>query len=232
VDGVNLLSSALLLRNGENRGILVVKVKVGRLIKSECSEVRVVHSYSYTVKHRLGFGSSFTNAFRLVGPRQSVIYRKYSTPTAGAAQLPSEKEKNSKGMMTFALISNKVISDFVANEYGKYLLSVLPKFIQQVSVYKDELTVYCAPSAVETVLHFLRDHTNAQFKQCQDVCGVDYPARADRFEVVYNLLSLRYNTRIRVKTYTDEVKAVPSSCNIYPGNNWFERFVFSIVDAL
>lgn len=101
---------------------------------------------------------------------------------------------------------------------------MLPKFIQQVSVYKDELTVYCDPGSVQPLLRFLRDHTNAQFKQCQDVCGVDYPSRLDRFEVVYNLLSLRYNARVRVKTYTDEVKPVPTSTTIYPGNNWFERY--------
>jgi NADH dehydrogenase (ubiquinone) Fe-S protein 3 len=61
-----------------------------------------------------------------------------------------------------------------------------------------------------------------------DVCGVDYPHRLDRFEVVYNLLSLTHNSRIRVKTYTDEVKPVPSSCEVYPGNNWFEREAYDM----
>lgn len=105
---------------------------------------------------------------------------------------------------------------------------MLPKFVQQVSLYKDELTLHVAPSAVLPVLYFLRDHTNAQFKQCVDVCGVDYPSRLDRFEVVYNMLSLRYNARVRVKTYTDEVKPVPSSCEVYPGNNWFEREAYDM----
>jgi NADH dehydrogenase (ubiquinone) Fe-S protein 3 len=107
-------------------------------------------------------------------------------------------------------------------------MAVLPKFIQQTSVYKDELTVQCGPSGVIPVLTFLRDHTNAQFKQCMDVCGVDYPTRLNRFEIVYNLLSVRYNTRIRVKTYTDEVKPIPSSCDVYPGNNWFEREAYDM----
>lgn len=111
---------------------------------------------------------------------------------------------------------------------GQYIMACLPKFVQQISVYKDELTIYCAPSAVIQVLTFLRDHSLTQFKQCQDVCGVDYPQRLDRFEVVYNLLSNHYNIRARVKTYTDEMKPVPSSCSVYPGNNWFEREAYDM----
>ncbi|CAG8524527.1 10790_t:CDS:2 [Ambispora leptoticha] len=114
------------------------------------------------------------------------------------------------------------------SEYGKYLLSVLPKYIQQYSVYKDELTIYVAPSAIIPVITFLRDHTAAQYKQVQDICGVDYPTRENRFEVVYNLLSLRYNERIRVKTYTDEVKPVPSIVPLYSGANWFEREAYDM----
>lgn len=57
---------------------------------------------------------------------------------------------------------------------------------------------------------FLKDHTSAQFKQMIDVAGVDYPTRPNRFEVVYNMLSHRYNARIRVKTYANETLPVPS----------------------
>ncbi len=56
-----------------------------------------------------------------------------------------------------------------------------------------------------------------------DIAGVDYPTRENRFEVVYNLLSVRYNNRIRVKTYASEVNPVPSVSSLYPGANWFER---------
>ncbi|RKP05379.1 hypothetical protein THASP1DRAFT_19887 [Thamnocephalis sphaerospora] len=108
-------------------------------------------------------------------------------------------------------------------EYGQYLMSTLPKFVQQYTVYKDELTLNVAPSAVLPVLEFLRDHTPSQFKQLQDLCGVDYPSRQNRFEVVYNMLSVRYNARIRVKTYCDEVTPVPSTVGLFNGANWFER---------
>jgi NADH dehydrogenase (ubiquinone) Fe-S protein 3 len=108
-------------------------------------------------------------------------------------------------------------------EFGRFISTALPKFIQRFSVYKDELTLYIAPSAVVPVMTFLRDHSATQFKQMVDVCGADYPTRRYRFEVVYHLLSVRYNNRIRVKTYCDEITPVPSVTPLFSGANWFER---------
>ncbi|SCV72554.1 BQ2448_4091 [Microbotryum intermedium] len=108
-------------------------------------------------------------------------------------------------------------------EFGAYIMASLPKFIQQTSVYKDELTLYVAPSAVVPVLHFLRDHTNTQYKQVMDIAGADYPTRSHRFEVVYHLLSVKHNSRIRVKTYADEVSPVPSATGLFRGADWYER---------
>lgn len=99
-------------------------------------------------------------------------------------------------------------------------MASLPKFVQQTSVYKDELTLYVAPSAIVPVMHFLRDHTNTQYKSVMDICGADYPARAKRFEVVYHLLSVKHNSRIRVKTYADEVSPVPSVVPLFRGADW------------
>ncbi|KZP00904.1 or F420H2 dehydrogenase [Calocera viscosa TUFC12733] len=109
------------------------------------------------------------------------------------------------------------------HEYGAYLLQCLPKFIQQFSVYKDELILYTAPTGVIPVLTFLRDHSQCQYKQVMDIAGVDYPTKSQRFEVVYNLLSIKYGTRIRVKTYTDEVSPVPSAAGVFRGADWYER---------
>ncbi|KAI7884645.1 hypothetical protein K492DRAFT_229176 [Lichtheimia hyalospora FSU 10163] len=114
------------------------------------------------------------------------------------------------------------------HEYGQYLISAMPKYIQQFSVYKDELTVYVAPSALEPVMIFLRDHTNCQFKSVQDITGVDYPSREHRFEVVYNMLSMRYNARIRVKTYASETSPVPSMVPHFSVANWQEREVYDM----
>ncbi|KAI9326990.1 hypothetical protein BDR26DRAFT_876205 [Obelidium mucronatum] len=124
------------------------------------------------------------------------------------------------------LVSQRFFSSPAANgyhEYGQYIASALPRFVQQFSVYKDELTIYVPPSGVIPVMTFLRDNTNTQFKQIVDICGVDFPTRANRFEVVYHLLSVRYNTRIRVKTYANEVSPVPSVTPLFNGANWFER---------
>jgi NADH dehydrogenase (ubiquinone) Fe-S protein 3 len=85
-----------------------------------------------------------------------------------------------------------------------------------------------APSAIPVVLEFLRDHTNSQFRNMVDICGVDFPTRHNRFEVVYNMLSIRHNARIRVKTYADEIAPVPSVVPLFGGANWYEREVYDM----
>lgn len=106
------------------------------------------------------------------------------------------------------------------HEFGSYLVQCLPKFIQQFSVLKDELTLYTAPSAVVPVLTFLRDHSQCQFKSVMDVTAVDFPERDKRFEVVYHLLSIQNGGRIRVKTYAGEADTVPSATPVFRGADW------------
>lgn len=118
------------------------------------------------------------------------------------------------------------------HQYGQYLLSCLPKYIQQFSVWKDELCIYIAPSAVLPVFNFLKYHTAAQYAQVSDITAVDYPSKAHRFEIVYNLLSYRYNARIRIKTYADETTPIPSITGLYDGANWFEREVHDMFGVL
>ncbi|EJF66479.1 F420H2 dehydrogenase [Dichomitus squalens] len=112
--------------------------------------------------------------------------------------------------------------------YGSYLIQCLPKYIQQFSVLKDELTLYISPSGVVPVLTFLRDHSQCQFKACMDISGADYPERDQRFEVVYHLLSVKFGGRIRVKTYASEVDAVPSAVSVFRGADWYEREVWDL----
>lgn len=114
------------------------------------------------------------------------------------------------------------------HKYGQYLMSCLPKYIQQFSVWKDELVIYIPPSGVLPVFTFLRDHTAAEYTQVSDITAVDFPTRENRFEVVYNLLSVRHNSRIRVKTYADEATPVPSITCLYDGAVWFEREVYDM----
>src|SRR5258706_6792220 len=91
-----------------------------------------------------------------------------------------------------------------------------------------QLTVQTTVDAVHHVLTYLRDDPECRFIQLMDICGADYPARANRFDVVYHLLSLHKNQRIRVKVQTDEKTPVPSASDIWPAANWFEREAFDL----
>ncbi|MBM3572829.1 MAG: NADH-quinone oxidoreductase subunit C [Alphaproteobacteria bacterium] len=108
-------------------------------------------------------------------------------------------------------------------ELGDYIASALPRDIGEVRIAHDEVMLTVAGDAVLRVLTFLRDDSNCQFKALMDVCGVDYPERERRFDVVYNLLSLKHNQRIRVKVRTDEATPVPSATSVFSSAGWFER---------
>jgi len=91
-----------------------------------------------------------------------------------------------------------------------------------------ELIVTARREAIERVLQFLRDDAACSFKLLMDVCGVDYPDRAERFDVVYNLLSLNHNHRVRVKVTTDAATPVPTATAVFSTANWFEREVWDL----
>ena len=91
------------------------------------------------------------------------------------------------------------------------------------SIVLGELTVLAKREKIADLLRYLRDDTRMQFVCIIDICGVDYPDREERFDIVYHLLSPRQNLRIRVKIATDETTPVPSVCGVFPGANWFER---------
>ncbi|HWF01379.1 MAG TPA: NADH-quinone oxidoreductase subunit C [Caulobacteraceae bacterium] len=81
---------------------------------------------------------------------------------------------------------------------------------------------------VTDLLGLLRDTPGLEFQQLMDLAGADYPQRALRFDVVYNLLSLTRNQRVRVKVQTDEDTAVPSATGVYANADWFEREAFDM----
>lgn len=111
---------------------------------------------------------------------------------------------------------------------GETIKTALAKQVCEVSVYKGELCLVVERDGLLKVMSFLRDDSSCLFKLLMDVCGVDYPGRPERFEVVYNLLSVKLNQRIRVKVMTDEVTPVPSVVDIYPTAGWFEREVWDM----
>ena len=95
-----------------------------------------------------------------------------------------------------------------------------------------EVTLDVARNDITEVLMLLRDDPSLQYEVLIDICGVDYPARPERFEVVYHLLSPRKNQRIRVKVTTDETTPVPSVIAVFPAANWFEREAFDLYGIL
>jgi NADH-quinone oxidoreductase subunit C len=91
------------------------------------------------------------------------------------------------------------------------------------SVEHGQLIVIVPAARIVPVMAALRDGPSLLFEQLIDVCGVDYPDRAQRFEIVYSLLSVSLNHRLRVKVMTDEDTPVPSVTGVFPSANWFER---------
>ena len=108
-------------------------------------------------------------------------------------------------------------------ELGDYITQALQEEVIGSAVALGELTVRIQRPAVVRVMSFLRDDSNCQCKCLMDVCGVDYPDRDERFEIVYNLLSLKHNIRVRVVLSCDEETPVPSVSSIFSSAGWWER---------
>src|SRR5690606_17463528 len=116
------------------------------------------------------------------------------------------------------------VSKLAAEKLGGALLEVI--------IDKGELTLVVQREAILDVLQTLRDDPAFEFKSLMDVCGVDYPDRPERFDVVYHLLSYTKNLRIRVKLTADEATPVQSATRLYPAANWFEREVWDMYGVL
>jgi NADH-quinone oxidoreductase subunit C len=91
-----------------------------------------------------------------------------------------------------------------------------------------ELTLHAPARRIVDALALLRDSPDFEFQQLIDVTAVDYPQRARRFDVVYHLLSMTRNRRVRIKVETDEETPVPSIVGVYPAADWFEREAFDM----
>ena len=108
-------------------------------------------------------------------------------------------------------------------DLADHLAAALPQDVIKTETAHGELMATVKRDSIRRVLTFLRDDPKCLFTMLVDICGVDYPDRAERFDVVYNLLSLKHNLRIRLKVATDEETPVPSAVSIYSAAGWFER---------
>ncbi len=113
--------------------------------------------------------------------------------------------------------------DEALGELGEYIAAALGAEVSEAAVEVGELSVRAQGEDIVKVLTFLREDSSCQFRLLMDICAVDYPERPHRFEVVYSLLSLKHNQRIRVKVANDGVAAVPSATGVFGCAGWFER---------
>ena len=114
------------------------------------------------------------------------------------------------------------------NELATYLAETRGALIAGSEIRYGELTLAATGENLIALLTFLRDDPKCLFKQLIDICGVDWPEREKRFDVVYNLLSLKLNRRIRIKVATDETTPVPSVASVYSSAGWFERETYDL----
>lgn len=111
-------------------------------------------------------------------------------------------------------------------ELGEHIAAHIDQDLNSWKVAYGELTLETNASRIVPVLKFLRDDALCRFIQLIDLAGVDYPGREQRFDVVYHLLSLHNNQRIRVKVAVGENETISSVIDVYPCANWFEREAF------
>ncbi|MBY5542223.1 NADH-quinone oxidoreductase subunit C [Rhizobium leguminosarum] len=117
-------------------------------------------------------------------------------------------------------------------ELASYLDEARGNLIAASQMKYGELTLTTTGENLVALLTFLRDDAKCGFVNLIDICGVDWPQRELRFDVVYHLLSPKKNLRIRVKVATDEDTPVPSACPVYPGADWFERETWDMYGVL
>ena len=122
--------------------------------------------------------------------------------------------------------------DETLEELAKAIANAVPGAVRGHKVATGELTVDVEAGEIVRVVKALRDDPALDFEILIDVCGVDWPARARRFDVVYHLLSLTKNRRVRLKLQTDEETPVPSITDVFPGANWFERETFDMYGVI
>jgi NADH-quinone oxidoreductase subunit C len=122
--------------------------------------------------------------------------------------------------------------DETLKELGEYIETALGRDVARSAVAHGELTVSVSADAILKALKFLRDDTGCQFICLIDICGVDYPGREKRFDLVYHLLSPVHNQRIRVKLETDDTEPVASAVSLYPAADWYEREAYDLFGIL
>lgn len=114
------------------------------------------------------------------------------------------------------------------SDLAGHIAVAFPGAVFDTEVAHGELVIRVKREAILRVLAFLRDDQACLFTQLVDLCGVDYPDRPERFELVYNLLSMKHNRRVRLKLTTDEDTPVASATAVFSSAGWYEREVWDL----
>jgi NADH-quinone oxidoreductase subunit C len=117
-------------------------------------------------------------------------------------------------------------------DLGAHIRASMTNAVISQAIKVGELTLEVRADDIATVITFLRDDPRCKFTSLIDICGADYPQRAKRFDVVYHLLSMQLNHRVRIKVQTDENTPVASIVGIFPCADWFEREAFDMYGIL
>ena len=117
-------------------------------------------------------------------------------------------------------------------ELGEHIAAAIENDLRAWRVEYGELTIEVRADRIVPVLQFLRDDPLAKFLVLIDLTAVDYPQRAKRFDVVYHLLSMHNNTRIRVKAQVGEDETIPTVTGVFPCADWFEREAFDMYGVI
>lgn len=120
----------------------------------------------------------------------------------------------------------------ILNDMGQNIVDVLENDVHGFEVALGELTINARADRIASILSLLRYDTNFKFVQLTDICAVDYPERSRRFDVVYHLLSVKNNHRIRIKIQADDENPVPTVVEIFPCANWYEREVWDMFGVM
>jgi NADH-quinone oxidoreductase subunit C len=115
---------------------------------------------------------------------------------------------------------------------GDSIAAALPGAVARTYVEYGELNVVANAPRILDVLKHLRDDASCLFVCFVDITATDYPAREKRFDVVYHLLSPRFNRRVRIKAAVGDGETIPSACPLWPAANWFERETYDMFGVL
>jgi NADH-quinone oxidoreductase subunit C len=118
------------------------------------------------------------------------------------------------------------------SQTAEALKAALPGDVAKSDIRHGQLIVQIEREALPRVVQYLRDDPGMRFEVLIDIAGVDYPDRPERFEIVYQFLSLKYNRRVRVKVTTDEDHVVPSVTGIFSSAAWYEREAWDMYGIL